>query len=54
MLEILEFIFSDVIHFLGSITILLILVYGVINFRLFSITNNTYIDDVEDDEDWDI
>ena len=51
MLEILEFVFSDVTHFLGSITILLILVYGVINFRLFSITNNTYIDDVEEDED---
>lgn len=51
MIELLEFMFADITHFLGMIAILLILVYGVINFRLFTIVYTKYYESSEEDEE---
>ena len=42
MIEILTFIFSDTTHFLGSLAILLIIVWGVANFNLVKINISNY------------
>lgn len=42
MVEILELIFCDRIHFLGTIAILLIIVWGISNFTLVRINISNY------------
>lgn len=59
MVEVLSFVFSDRIHFLGSIALLLIIVWGISNFTLVRINISNYhllpgsIDETEvsDDEE---
>ena len=42
MIEVLKFIFSDPIYFLGSIAMLLIIVWGISNFTLVRIHISNY------------
>ena len=42
MVEVLEFVFSDRIHFLGVMAILLIIVWGISNFTLVRINITNY------------
>ena len=58
MLEVLKFIFSDPVYFLGSLAMLLIIVWGIINFTLVKINISNYhlvpgdfVDTEDDDEE---
>ncbi len=57
MLQILEFLFDDLTHFLGFLILWIILFWGVSNFSLVTINKKNYsiepveIEDTEESED---
>lgn len=49
MIEVLEFVFRDVPTFIGTVILLMIIGFCIMNIRLFSI-NTFYYDNSTDDE----
>lgn len=42
MIEVLEFVFRDIPTFLGTVVLLMIIGWALMNFRLVSVTTNYY------------
>lgn len=51
MIEVLEFVFRDIPTFLGTVVLLMIIGWALMNFRLVSVTTNHYYGTLEDDEE---